>query len=244
MKLRKQNKQKSRAKQSDSKMCLYIFLYSLILASCCLSNMVIVFVASEISQKKILEDMLLNILVKLLSTLAGSLISYVLNDLIGRKKTLLLMNLFFLIGTILITYTQKMYFQLIGAAFSLVAIGISTVTNPIYIYETIPHVALSFFFASYKYSIPFGEFLLNLILIRFKVSSKTFFFSSFFFWCMYMYVINLYIFYQVVYAVWICLLIQSFMMLLLPETMHYLLKKVIFYNSFIGNDIIFCFGYI
>lgn len=210
-------------------MYFYIFLYLVILVSGVLSNIVVVFVTSELSGKKVFEGKFWNVLLKVLAAIGGSLLAYLSNDHIGRKRCIFLINLFFLIGTLLLTYTQKIYFQLIGTIFSLLAIGMSTVTYPIYIYETVPNRSFGFFLTTYRLAVPFGEFLLNLVLIRFKVILKPphllLFFFFLFIGCMYV-VIYILLFYQVVYAVWIMVVIQCVLTMLLPETMQYLLKKV------------------
>ena len=160
-------------------MYFYIFLYLIILVSGVFSNIVVVFVTSELSEKKVFEGEFWNVLLKILAAIAGSLLAYLFNDHIGRKRCIFLINLFFFVGTIVLTYTRKIYFQLIGTIFSLLAIGISTVTYPIYIYESVPNPSFGFFLTTYRLAIPFGEFLLNLVLIRFKVILKPTSSSSF-----------------------------------------------------------------
>jgi MFS family permease len=74
----------------------------------------------------------------LFGAMFGSLFSGTLTDGIGRKRTMLVIASFFIVGTLIATFATSIIAILLGRSIIGVAIGIGSYTAPLYIAEVAP----------------------------------------------------------------------------------------------------------
>ncbi|MBX3719665.1 MAG: sugar porter family MFS transporter [Parachlamydiales bacterium] len=96
----------------------------------------LIFLAPAFSLSPIDEGFVVSII--LLGAIGGALISGTLADWLGRKKTILLTALIFILGATIISVSQTFFFLSIGRAVTGIAVGIISLTAPLYIAEISP----------------------------------------------------------------------------------------------------------
>ena len=96
----------------------------------------LIFLAPAFSLSPIDEGFVVSII--LLGALGGALISGTLADWLGRKKTILLTALIFILGATIISVSQTFFFLSVGRAVTGIAVGIISMTAPLYIAEISP----------------------------------------------------------------------------------------------------------
>lgn len=73
----------------------------------------------------------------------GALIAVFTNNVNGRKRTLISSTLIYLIGVIIIVFSQAPIHFLMGRAFIGISIGIVSITAPVYIVELCPPINIA-----------------------------------------------------------------------------------------------------
>ncbi len=96
----------------------------------------LIFLAPAFNLKAIDEGFIVSII--LLGALGGALISGTLADWLGRKKTILLTALIFILGATIISVSHSFFFLSVGRAVTGLAVGIISLTAPLYIAEISP----------------------------------------------------------------------------------------------------------
>jgi SP family galactose:H+ symporter-like MFS transporter len=75
----------------------------------------------------------------LIGAMCGSLLSGRLTDRFGRRRLMLVISILFIIGTIIASFANQVYFILFGRLFIGLAIGMGSYTAPLYIAEVSPY---------------------------------------------------------------------------------------------------------
>ncbi len=96
----------------------------------------LIFLSPDFNLGAIDEGFIVSII--LLGALGGALISGTLADWLGRKKTILLTALIFIFGATIISVSHTFFFLSLGRAFTGLAVGIISLTAPLYIAEISP----------------------------------------------------------------------------------------------------------
>lgn len=96
----------------------------------------VIFVADQMQLSVAQEAMIVSSI--LIGALFGALLGGNLADLLGRKKTLFLTAIIFLIGTYFMVSAHSLTFLLIGRFIQGLGVGIVSVTSPLYIAEISP----------------------------------------------------------------------------------------------------------
>jgi len=107
-------------------------------------------------------------------TVVGSIVGSWPTDAFGRRKTLLSIGVFFLVGSLWSAFAQEVYSFMIARFVGGLAIGISTVAAPLYISEISPPERRGRLAGMFQFNIVFGilvAFLSNYLLARMGESS-------------------------------------------------------------------------
>jgi len=92
----------------------------------------------------------------LYGTVLGSLLGGWLTDLVGRKKTLLLIGLLYVISAVGCAFSSGVYSFIVARLFGGLGIGISTVAAPLYISEIAPPAYRGRLAGMFQFNIVFG----------------------------------------------------------------------------------------
>lgn len=126
------------------------------------------FVSEQFSLSLGQQGLLVSVI--LFGAFIGSLTcQHVINPL-GQKKTLILIALMFVVGSLMCAYSHAFYNLLIGRFFTGLAVGMVNVSGPMYVAETSPVKYRGFFVGSVQLAITMGIFLAYVINYYFSSS--------------------------------------------------------------------------
>jgi MFS transporter, SP family, galactose:H+ symporter len=96
----------------------------------------LIFLAPAFHLSPVSEGFVVSII--LLGALGGAMISGALADFFGRKRTLLMAALLFILGAMIISVSDDLFLLSLGRVITGVAVGIVSLTSPLYISEISP----------------------------------------------------------------------------------------------------------
>lgn len=100
------------------------------------------------------------------SSVFGSMISVFFNEWQGRRRSILISSIFFLVGDFLMSITSNVGVIITGLVMSSIAIGISSMTVPIYISECAPAAVRGRLVAMFGIVILVGRFIAHTITYK------------------------------------------------------------------------------
>ena len=111
----------------------------------------------------------------------GAAVGGWMNDRFGRRKSILLADSLFLIGSVIMAAATSPAILIVGRVFVGLGVGMASMASPLYISETSPTRVRGALVALNSFLITGGQFLSYLINLAFTKVSKIFSFTYYFF---------------------------------------------------------------